>query len=191
VTSAATVRPRRWSRRWRKLRSTKASLDHDVRSRGEPAAALERLASTIFGFCKGTKHMTMLYGVLDRELLQLRYSNAGHTFPCYYRRREDRMIPLAHAGAPIGFEPNVRYTEKLEQLERGDILLLYSDGMIEARDRAGSARSYGLRRLKETVKQHADLSANDLASALIDDVLAYSKGETADDMTTIVVKIAA
>jgi signal transduction histidine kinase/serine phosphatase RsbU (regulator of sigma subunit) len=165
----------------------KASFEENIRSNAQPGHVLEHVASTIFDLCKGTKHMTALYGLIDREQLRFRYSNAGHAFPCCYRPKDDTLIPLALPGAPMGFQRTVSYEEREHPLQQGDILVLYSDGIIEAQN--GSKRGYGLRRLKESVKANANKEAAELVSALVQDAVDYSNKEPNDDMTALVVKV--
>jgi two-component system, sensor histidine kinase ChiS len=168
----------------------KASVDLKALSDPAPKPMLDQIARTIFATCKGTKLMTFVYGVIDPERMVMRYSNAGHPFPWCYRRSEDRFFAIARRGEPMGFTPAPAFQEHSTVIMPGDILLFYSDGIVEARRSGDANRPYGLRRLTESVRQNIDRPAVEIASAVIEDALAFSGSDRADDdMTAVVVKI--
>ena len=83
--------------------------------------------------------ITCLYAILDLKSGVLRYANAGHDLP--YRRRSTShggggggAEELRATGMPLGLLPGMSYEEKEIILQRGDTVLFYSDGLVEAHD---------------------------------------------------------
>jgi serine phosphatase RsbU (regulator of sigma subunit) len=74
--------------------------------------------------------VTCLYAILDPASGLLRYANAGHDQP--YQQRIDGVSELRARGMPLGLMPDMIYEEKEAMLERGDRVLFYSDGLVEA-----------------------------------------------------------
>jgi serine phosphatase RsbU (regulator of sigma subunit) len=74
--------------------------------------------------------VTCLYAILDPASGLLRYSNAGHDQP--YQQHGDCVGELWATGMPLGLMPDMTYEEKETMLERGDRVLFYSDGLVEA-----------------------------------------------------------
>jgi phosphoserine phosphatase RsbU/P len=82
------------------------------------------------------RYATVFYGVFDRWTRMLRYVNAGHPPPVVLRRNGviDR---LEMGGAPIGMFPDSSYDEGVVQLDPGDVVITYTDGVIEAVNQSG------------------------------------------------------
>ena len=97
----------------------------------------------------GTSGMfvTLIYAIVDTAARLLSYSSAGH-LPILWRRAGGGGVELLEkqSGIPLGISPGVRYPMHTVALERGDLLFLYTDGIIEARDKKG--REFGLSRLR-------------------------------------------
>jgi sigma-B regulation protein RsbU (phosphoserine phosphatase) len=89
--------------------------------------------------------------------------NAGHWPPLVARR--DRIETLEEAGLPIGMIGDRRYETATTQLEPGETLFLYTDGLVEARD--GGDAEFGAARLSELLARHRALAPRDLADAFL------------------------
>ncbi len=97
--------------------------------------------------------VTCLYAILDPESGRLVYANAGHDLP--YRRRAGRSEgaeELRATGMPLGLMPGMGYEEKEIVLERGESVLFYSDGLVEAHD--PRREMFGFPRLQGLVGAH-------------------------------------
>ena len=79
--------------------------------------------------------VTVTYALLDPDTGLLRYANAGH--PPMFSRTSTGTIELRARGMPLGLFPDMEYEEKEAELASGDMVLLYSDGLIEAHNPAG------------------------------------------------------
>ncbi|MFN2373317.1 MAG: PP2C family protein-serine/threonine phosphatase [Cyclonatronaceae bacterium] len=119
----------------------------------------------------------------------LRVANAGHCPPLIKRGSEIIEIELPAPKFPLAVRPDVPYTAAELRLEVGDVLLLYSDGLPEARNRNGERLEFeGVR------KMLTDLDTDSLKSAEICDhirrkILTYSDYELADDTTVVCLKV--
>lgn len=82
------------------------------------------------------RYATLSYGVFDQTTRTLRYVNAGHNPPIILRC-DGSVRRLDCGGAPVGTFPDSMYEERVIQLESGDLLLAYTDGVIEAENQAG------------------------------------------------------
>jgi anti-sigma regulatory factor (Ser/Thr protein kinase) len=106
----------------------------------------------------------------------------------HYSARSGEVAPLRGDGLPLGVLPDERYTQIETALEPGDMLLLYSDGVTEARN--AKKELYGVERLTETLKTCFQLSANRLLTEIRDRVLEFCAGEKlGDDFTCLALKI--
>jgi sigma-B regulation protein RsbU (phosphoserine phosphatase) len=92
--------------------------------------------------------------------------------------------PLAARGLALGIEAGQCYGEARVRLDPGDAVVLYTDGLVEAR-REGEL--YGERRLSEALQANAQLPAQELANALLEDCHAFG-GELADDCAIVVLR---
>ncbi|CAN5511147.1 hypothetical protein BH09PLA1_BH09PLA1_06900 [soil metagenome] len=115
-----------------------------------PPELLKHLnAHLVRSYTRGGTFVTAFYAVLDPKARTLTYSTAGHNPPRLVRG--DRVIALDQSSAlPLGIEPAQAYGNSTIQLECGDLLLLYTDGITEAMSPPGSAGSrdlFGVNRL--------------------------------------------
>jgi phosphoserine phosphatase RsbU/P len=140
--------------------------------------------------------ITMTYGVLDLEARQLVYARAGHT-PLIYRRAGNESGPV-DVFAPDGMVLGLRIdngelferllTEVTLPLERGDVLVLFTDGISEAMNPEGDM--FGEARLAELVGEHGHLPAEELRERILREIEAFRAGAPQhDDMTMILLKI--
>jgi serine phosphatase RsbU (regulator of sigma subunit) len=129
------------------------------------------------------KFITLLYLTIDARTGELACASAGHP-PPRLLRRGGKPEPLAVGGLALGIDGDQDYEEARIRLEPGDAIVLFTDGLLEAR-RDGEL--YGEARLDEALSAHADLSAQQLADALLADCHAYG-GELGDDCAIVVLK---
>ncbi|HZF59515.1 MAG TPA: GAF domain-containing SpoIIE family protein phosphatase [Rubrobacter sp.] len=114
-----------------------------------PGEVLQRVNDVLVQDIPPNMFVTCLYAILDTESGRLVYANAGHDLP--YRRRagrSDGAEELRARGMPLGLMPGMGYEEKEIVLEKGESVLFYSDGLVEAhdprRDMFGFPRLQGL-----------------------------------------------
>jgi sigma-B regulation protein RsbU (phosphoserine phosphatase) len=103
-------------------------------------------------YTRGGTFVTAFYAVLDPRTRTLTYASAGHNPPRLLRANADRIVGLDQSGAlPLGIEPDHQFNESTLTLDRGDLLLLYTDGITEsmAPVNEGSRELFGVERLDQ------------------------------------------
>jgi serine phosphatase RsbU (regulator of sigma subunit) len=118
-----------------------------------PGEVLERVNETLLARIPPNMFVTCFYSVLDPKSASLSYANAGHDLP-YLRRRNSEAEELRARGMPLGLMPGMRYEEKEIVLEKGESVLFYSDGLVEAHDPKGEM--FGFPRLRALVAEHGE-----------------------------------
>ena len=118
-----------------------------------PGEVLRRANDALVTDIPPTMFITCLYAILEPESGRLLYANAGHDLP--YRRRAGRSVgaeELRATGMPLGLMPGMSYEEKEITLQRGESVLFYSDGLVEAHD--PRYEMFGFPRLQGLVGTH-------------------------------------
>ena len=132
------------------------------------------------------RYATLFYGVFDISTRLLRYVNAGHNPPMLIRA-DDSTVWLETGGPPVGMFADSAYREGIVQLRRGDLLIAYTDGVIEAVSPSGE--EWGLDSLRKTAAAHRDQSAGEIVDAIYTSIDRFSRGCHGDDATVIVVRV--
>lgn len=132
------------------------------------------------------RFISFFYCFVDAAAGTLVYSNAGHYFPILVRA--DGGVERLETGGPVlGVLPHAEYEEAHVALSRGDRLVLFTDGLTEARNGAGE--EFGDMRLVDAARVHRACSAPALQARLTAAVAAFTGGETQDDATLIVLAV--
>jgi len=130
--------------------------------------------------------VTAFYGIMDGLNRTLSFSNAGHNPPLLVEASGKHRF-IERGGLPLGMFRDTRYHEYYLSFNRGDVLILYTDGATEARNPSGE--EFGRERLAEAVKANSTLNARDLIASLQQEVLTWTDGVgAADDVTFFVIK---
>lgn len=165
-----------------------ARLTSELRSRAAiartPARLLRRVNQEIANLGDDGMFATLVYCIYDLETRSLVFTNAGHCVPLL--RRGDRVFPLQAERAhtpPLGVTPELEAGEARVQLHSGDMLIMVSDGIIEARDARGN--EYGLSRLSRRIRT-ARGNTEDVIKAILADLDGHSTDQgQGDDMTIV------
>ena len=131
------------------------------------------------------KYVTLFYAVLDVQHRRLLYSNAGHVPPVLLRKGGGVEL-LEDGGVPLGLFEAPRYVDGYATLRQGDLLALYTDGVVEAMDR--DDQPYGLDRFVATLARARDAGAGEICSAVMRDVRQHLSGGPSDDCSLVVIK---
>ncbi|MCK9409038.1 MAG: PP2C family protein-serine/threonine phosphatase [Bacteriovoracaceae bacterium] len=134
------------------------------------------------------RFLTLFYAELSNDLKGLCvYVNAGHSSPIIYRATTKSIEYLEATGNIIGPFPNQLYRSEGMMLAKGDIMLLYTDGVSEAMDNLGV--QYSEKRLAAKLCELRNEKAQNIARLIIEDVQIHSaKSKYSDDQTIVVVK---
>ena len=132
------------------------------------------------------RFVTLFYAELDPESGALSFLNAGHNPPLIVHSA-GTVEQLASGGLPLGIKPDAEYREGRTQLQRGDVLVVYSDGVTEAVSPSGE--EFGATRLYEVVSRNIEASAAGIRDRIESSLTKFSQGTSAaDDITLVIVK---
>ena len=154
----------------------------------ETAAPGELCARVNSVMCDNTvlhRFITCFYALLDSQNKTLSYTNAGHCPPMLIRNGE--CLRLKEGGPVFGVFPHEPYVQADVQLQSGDCLVLFTDGVTEASNALG--KEFGEERLQKLLLANCHLDAGDLRDRIMADVNEYSAGEVYDDATLMVVRV--
>jgi sigma-B regulation protein RsbU (phosphoserine phosphatase) len=151
---------------------------------------LSELAAKLndFVYTSSDSHLFISFflAIVDRSTDEVAYINAGHNPPLVQSRKGPARF-LESTGLCLGMFPAQVYAEQKVVLQPGDILCLYTDGIVESRQ--GGTDEYGDARLGEKVRDLGELPAREIRDKIFEDVLAFSGcAEAGDDMTLVIVK---
>lgn len=154
-------------------------------SSSSPGAVLMQTNDAMGAMLPPDVFITLFYGVVDLQNCTMRYTNAGHDAPIL-RRADGTMETLQSTGRVLGMMPDAAYEEHLCQLAPGDMLLLYTDGVTEARRDGEFLELEGVMRLLDA---HADEPAQDVVRGIYRDVQEYSRGAIHDDIALMLLRV--
>jgi sigma-B regulation protein RsbU (phosphoserine phosphatase) len=170
------------------MASLQASLQILVGDSDSPASVAQRLNSLFIHNIHLTQFVTLFLARYDHRTRTLHYCNAGHNQPLLYRQLADgtqQAVWLEPTGAAIGLVEDFVFSDQSVTLRPGDTLLLYTDGVTEARSPQGAEfRPQGL---IDFMWQRASLSAAELVRDLRRTLQDFTGGQPLADDTTIVV----
>ena len=147
---------------------------------------LEKLNHIIHRGRLTTKFVSLFYGELETGGIFI-YANAGHN-PPFLLRANGRVEFLRNGGPVLGPTPHATYTRGFVKLQTGDLICMYTDGIIEAHD--DHEREYGIERLVRTVKAGRTRTAQQIGQDVLARVAKFGQ-ECEDDRTIVIVKAVA
>jgi phosphoserine phosphatase RsbU/P len=167
----------------------------------EGAASLPELAAKINSLLhrstRSNSYATFFYAQLDERSRQLRYVNAGHNPPYLLRSAEphaggDQELPeireLSIGGTVLGLFPQMAYEEAIVDLRPGDVLVAFTDGVVEALNEA--EEEFGEERLKQVLRSVMHLPASEISSQIAAALRAWIRDAAQyDDLTFVVMKV--
>ncbi len=167
-----------------------SSLQTSLRILGPEHEELDRLAvrlNELFRYnLKLIRFISIFLAVIDEEAATLQYCNVGHNPPIWWQAATESIHWLKPTGPAIGLMHDPEFKSETLQLSPGDLLLLYTDGLEEARNPAGV--EFGEERLTAYVKDHLNESANNFLTGLLATAGSFA-GKFHDDVTLLVIKV--
>jgi serine phosphatase RsbU (regulator of sigma subunit) len=147
-----------------------------------PAAVLGLLNKSIFCYFGSTTIVTVFCAIIDPETGWMSYANAGHPPAIILTRGGKQQILLYRTGIPIGYSADSDYDERESMLSAGDVLLLYTDGIIDARK---NQELLAIEGLQDIIFQHSHLGPSELVDAVCEEVGRFTGNEFKDDIAMI------
>jgi len=151
-----------------------------------PARMVSLLNDFLLGFSRIETFATMFVGIVDLEAMSLVYCSAGHPPALLVRARTNELITLGVQSGVVGAFEGLSYRDGEVPIEPGDILLLYTDGVTEARDRDGAF--FGEDGLRDAVAREVTLGYDGLCERVLDAVSSFAGNSLEDDVALVVVR---
>jgi phosphoserine phosphatase RsbU/P len=157
-------------------------------ARDEPHELLEEMNRLMTPHMPEGRFVTMASTVFDPASGALRFSSAGHPPAIVFRRASKEFGELKAKGFAIGFTDDATFAHVESVIERGDVVVLLTDGILEAQNRSGEM--YGSDRLGELLKRMPpEATADEITAAALEDLHLFREGRILkDDVTMLVLK---
>jgi sigma-B regulation protein RsbU (phosphoserine phosphatase) len=150
------------------------------------ARTIERLNRILNKSRLSTKFVSLFYGEFETNG-EIVYVNAGHPGPLHLKVASGSFAELESTGLVLGPSPKAAYGRRAVKMEAGDVMVLYTDGLTESRDKKN--REFGVVRMKRLVSEFRKRTAREIAERLV-----FAAGEwrkpaaQEDDLTVVVIK---
>jgi sigma-B regulation protein RsbU (phosphoserine phosphatase) len=150
------------------------------------AVMVSRLNKLLYANTSPEKYATFYFALYDETTHTLTYTNAGHLQPILLRKGVPELLDVT--GTVVGAFPFSLYEEKTIQIASGDVLVAYTDGMIEPENEYGEM--FGEQRLTDLLAKNADRDSPEIIARTMEAVLQWSgdAAELSDDMTMLVAR---
>lgn len=164
----------------------KISFHNYARLEHSPAQVLDKLNREYCRVIQTGDYLTAFYMILDPRNGVITYCGAGHP-DALLRKKNNQVIPLSSEGFFIGMFENAEYQDATATLEMGDLVLAFTDGIIEAfSDRTNT--QYGKERLRNVLSQNRRYTVENLLDAVISDFQKFMEGSSFfDDLAMVAV----
>lgn len=166
-----------------------ASVRASLRAFAQDVYDLDEIIARVnAALCRDTldnEFATLWYGVLDPRSRRLTYCNAGHEPAMLLRHGQ--IHPLGVGGMIVGVDPHQTYQKALWDLQSGDVVLLYTDGLVDAFN--PDRQRFGRPRIEQALREAADRSAADILNHILWSMRKFAGiHRSIDDTTLVVVK---
>src|SRR5215469_14920099 len=168
------------------MANLQAALRSQCATAGEqPEKFLRSVNQLLYENTAEGDYATLFFAEYDDDTRRLRYSNCGHP-PALLVRSDNRLERLGSTCTVVGLFEKWECIMEERELAPGDALLLYTDGVTEARN--GEGEEFGEERLLAAARQYSQLALRELLAAVADQARRFSPQEQADDITLIIAK---
>jgi sigma-B regulation protein RsbU (phosphoserine phosphatase) len=152
-----------------------------------PASIITHINDELSRHNEAFMFVTIFIGILNTKTGKFLYTNAGHN-PPYIKRKDGSIEQIDQLHGPVaGAISGLTYKEDKTSLSKKDILLLYTDGITEARNR--EKEFFSDKRLAEVLSSFEDISAEDIVNSTVSEVKRFEDGaDQADDITALAIQ---
>lgn len=149
------------------------------------AVLVSKLNKQVFAHTAPEKYATFFFAVYDEPTKTLTYTNAGHLSPLLFRQKE--VVALDSNGTVVGAFPFAKYDASCIEIEPGDLLVCYTDGITEPENAYGEM--FGEERLIELVRKHVHAEEGEIIRIVLEAVRNWTGSpELQDDMTLLLAR---
>ena len=157
-----------------------------AKGNNNPEEVMFNLNNQLTAESKTSLFVTISYLIFDTKSRQLEFASGGH-LPTILVRENKASLLDAKEGVPLGLMENP-YSREAVQLQSGDIIVLYTDGVTEAMNKAG--QEFEIERLQEVVSRCTGMASQEVVDIVLSEITAFSKGTPQhDDITIMAVKV--
>jgi len=155
----------------------------------QPAAMLQALNDYFLkDLDRSELFVTMFYLQYHADRQTLTFSNAGHNSPLLWKQYQQKMTKLDAEGLIFGIKKDVSFEQKVTQLEPGDLLLLYTDGIVEAEN--SNHEFFGMERLEKLLRESEGQEPQEIIDRIMNQVRMFTgMRHFNDDITMLVMKV--
>jgi sigma-B regulation protein RsbU (phosphoserine phosphatase) len=130
--------------------------------------------------------ITLTYAIWEPRAKTLRLANAGMPLPLLMRKGQTQTIRVE--GIPLGLLEHTQYQDALVKLESGDLVAMFSDGIVEAANT--KHEEFGSRRLENVLRRNSHRPPEEIIASLFDEVREYEQGRPPrDDQTIVLIRV--
>lgn len=164
-----------------------------LKNRSSPVRKIvERVNQQIADSIMDSSFITFFFAEFDEQQAKLTYTNAGHNPPLLLRRGSDGRCfveKLETGGTVLGLFKDSEYQDSEIQLTSGDVLVAFTDGLIEARNPLNN-EEYGEENLIQCIIDNGDRTATEIENVILESVKAWTlDSEQEDDLTLVIFKV--
>jgi sigma-B regulation protein RsbU (phosphoserine phosphatase) len=168
------------------MSNLQAMVHSQITEFDSPAAALERFNHLIFQSTPPEKYVTFFLGIIDLTNNELRFSNAGHHYPILITS-DGKITQLEINGIVLGILESQHFEERTIQLNQGNLIVLYTDGVTEATNQ--NDEEFGIERLMNTIINIKDKPSEEIISGTLATIKSFiDTAPQADDITLVIIK---
>jgi len=147
---------------------------------------ISKANSLIYDFTRGNRFITIFWMLIDDLEKTLTYVNAGHVAP--FLISKEKTVPLTTGGFLTGFVGDAEYEKETVKLEKGDILVTFTDGVTEVENPEGE--EFGEGALIDFIRDNDTLPAQEMTDKLFKEITDFSQNKKfRDDFTLIILKV--
>lgn len=154
-----------------------------LRQYRDPAQALEELNRQMSTVGRNEEFISLCVAVFDTQAGTLRYASAGHPAAWLWHEREVR--PLRSTGPLVMLDPKGDYVSREIRLDPNDLLLVYTDGLAEARN---GDQLFGEERVANALRRDPGVSADVLCKSLLEAAIDFASGPITDDVAILAIR---
>jgi phosphoserine phosphatase RsbU/P len=150
--------------------------------------ATAKINDIIYKNTPNDKFISFFWGFLDVKSSRFTFCNAGHNPPVLLHAKSGKARYLSKGGMLLGALPTMApYEAETVELEKGDVIVMYTDGVSEAMD--SDENEYGEKRLIDCINHHKTGPASSILNGVLEDVKQFCSNHYNDDLTALVLKV--
>jgi len=153
-----------------------------TRSAAEHNQATAQLNRLLCERASQERFASLFWGYFDTQTGLLHYVNCGHCAPLLFRARQG-VVRLCDGGPVLGLLPSAGFEQGVERLEQGDILVMYSDGIVEAANASGE--EFGEHRLIAAIESSLGDGPDAIRDRILQEVRMFTASDRLEDDQTL------